>query len=80
MGSSPDEVDFFNWPNPSSLIMALCSTQSLMEMSTTNLPGGKGQLAHKADNLTAICEPIVWQNVGALTSHNPMGLHALLQG
>jgi hypothetical protein len=41
---SPDEVDFFNRPNPSSHIMAL---------------GDKGQLAHKADNLTAICEPTV---------------------
>jgi hypothetical protein len=28
-------------------------------MSTRNLPGGKGQPACKADNLTAICEPIV---------------------
>jgi hypothetical protein len=25
---------------------------------TLNLPGGKGRWAHKADNLTAICEPI----------------------
>jgi hypothetical protein len=39
--------------------MALGSTQLLTEMSTRNLPGGKGQLLHKADNLTAICEPIV---------------------
>jgi hypothetical protein len=35
--------------------------------------------ARKADNLTAICEPCL-ENVGALTSHNPMGLHGLLQG
>jgi hypothetical protein len=39
--------------------MALGSTQSLTEMSTSNLRGGKGQPARKADNLTAICEPIV---------------------
>jgi hypothetical protein len=39
--------------------MALESTQPLTEMSTGNLPGGKGRLARKADNLTAICEPIV---------------------
>jgi hypothetical protein len=38
--SSPDEVDFFNVPNPSSRIMALGSTQPLTEMSTRNLPGG----------------------------------------
>jgi hypothetical protein len=35
------------------------STQPLTEMSTRNLPGGKGRPAHKADNLTAICEPFV---------------------
>jgi hypothetical protein len=28
-------------------------------MSTRNLPGGKGRLACRADNLTAICEPVV---------------------
>jgi hypothetical protein len=43
----------------SSRTMALGSTQPLTEMSTTNLPGAKGRPAHKADNLTAICEPIV---------------------
>jgi hypothetical protein len=39
-GSSADEVDIFNWPNPSSRTMALGSTQPLTEMSTRNLPGG----------------------------------------
>jgi hypothetical protein len=39
--------------------MALGSTQPLIEMSARNIPGGKGQPARKADNLTAICEPIV---------------------
>jgi hypothetical protein len=39
--------------------MALGSTQPLTEMSTRNLPGGEGRSARKADNLTAICEPIV---------------------
>jgi hypothetical protein len=43
----------------SSRTMALGSTQSLTEMSTRNLPGDNGRLARKADNLTAICEPIV---------------------
>jgi hypothetical protein len=47
---------FFNLPNPSNRIMDLRSTQPLTEMSTRNLPGGKGRLARKADNLTAICE------------------------
>jgi hypothetical protein len=31
----------------------------LTEMSTRNLPEGKRRLARKANNLTAICEPIV---------------------
>jgi hypothetical protein len=53
--------DFFNWSNPSSRTMALGSTQPLTEMSTRNLPGCKGRPARKADNLTAICEPIVWK-------------------
>jgi hypothetical protein len=39
--------------------MALGSTQPLTEMSTRNLPGGQNRPACKADNLTAICEPIV---------------------
>jgi hypothetical protein len=44
--------------------MAPGSTQPLTEMSTKNLPGGKGHLARKADNLTAICEPMsrkIWE-------------------
>jgi hypothetical protein len=60
MGPIPDEViGFFNRPRSSRRTMALESTQPLIEMSTRNLPGGKGQSACKADNLTAICEPIV---------------------
>jgi hypothetical protein len=47
--------------NPSSRTMALGSTQPLTEMSTRNLPGGNGRPARKADNLTAICAPIVWK-------------------
>jgi hypothetical protein len=44
----------------SSRTMALgWSTQPLTEMSTRNLPGGKGPAARKADNLTAIHELLV---------------------
>jgi hypothetical protein len=51
---------FFNWPKPSNRTMALGLTQPQTEMSTRNVPGVKGGLpAHKADNLTTICEPIV---------------------
>jgi hypothetical protein len=39
---------------------ALRSTQPLPEMNTRNLAGGRGRPARKTDNLTAICEPIVW--------------------
>jgi hypothetical protein len=39
--------------------MVLGLTQPLIEMSTRNLPGGKGRPTRKADNLTAICESIV---------------------
>jgi hypothetical protein len=55
----PDEVDFFNLPNSSSLTMALGSTQPLTEMSTRNLPGIKKRPARRADNLAAIYEPYV---------------------
>jgi hypothetical protein len=60
MESIPDGVSgFFNCANPSSSTMALGSNQPLTEMSTINLPGIKGCLVCKADNLTAICDPSV---------------------
>jgi hypothetical protein len=39
--------------------MALESTQPVTEMTIRNLLGGRGQPAHKADNLSTICEPVV---------------------
>jgi hypothetical protein len=54
---SDEDTGFFS----SSSIMALGSTKPLAKMSTMNLPGGKGRPARKADNLTAICEPIVYE-------------------
>jgi hypothetical protein len=56
-----DVIAFFNWSNPSSRTVALGSTQPLTEMSTRNLPGSKARPEDKADNLTAICEPIFWK-------------------
>jgi hypothetical protein len=56
--------------------MALGSTQPVTEMNIRNLPLGKEQPAHKADNLTS--ELI--ENVGSSMSHNPVDLHGLLQG
>jgi hypothetical protein len=59
-GSIPDEIiRFFNWPNPSSRTMALGPAQPRTEMSTRNLPGDKRRPVHKADNVTAISEPVV---------------------
>jgi hypothetical protein len=55
----PDEVDFFNLPNPSSCTVALGLTQPLTEMSTRKFPGGKKRMARRADNLVAIYEPNV---------------------
>jgi hypothetical protein len=51
--------------------MALGSTQPLTEMSTRNLPGDKGRPAHKADNLTAICESIVYRECESLDISQP---------
>jgi hypothetical protein len=59
-GSIPDWIiGFSNWPKPSSLTMVMGLTQPLTEISIRDLPGCKGQPACKADNLTAICEPII---------------------
>jgi hypothetical protein len=56
---SPDElIGFFCLPNPSSHTMTLGFTQPLTEMSTSRSFKGDVQPVHKADNLTAICEPI----------------------
>jgi hypothetical protein len=63
---------FFSLPNPSSRATALGSTQPLTEISSRNLPGGKGRPARKSDNLAANC----LENSGTSTPHNPMGLKA----
>jgi hypothetical protein len=39
--------------------MVLGFTQTLTEMSTCKIRGGKGRPMREADNLTAICEPTV---------------------
>jgi hypothetical protein len=52
----PDDVGFFDLPNPSNHTMAMGLNQPLTEMSTRNLPGCKKWPEHGADNLATICE------------------------
>jgi hypothetical protein len=72
----PDEVDFFNLANPSSLTMALGSNQPLTKISTRNLPGGK---SGRRLSLTTLPPSVsrISENVGASTSLNLKGLHGL---
>jgi hypothetical protein len=56
---SADEVDIFDLLNISGRTISLGETQFLAEISTMNLPGGKGRPARMADNFIAICEPFV---------------------
>jgi hypothetical protein len=57
VGSIPDEV--IGFLSVYLILLALRSTQNLPEMSTRNLPWGKGRPTRKAHNLTAVCEPTV---------------------
>jgi hypothetical protein len=82
--SIPEEaIGFlFNLPNPFSRIMTLGPTQPLKEMSTKNLPGAvKGgrrvRLTTSPPSVSRLFSNLV--DVGASTSHNPLGLHGLLQ-
>jgi hypothetical protein len=58
-GSIPDEVFGFLIDLILSAALWFWDRIRLTEMSTGNLPGGKGRPARKADNLTVIFEPIV---------------------
>jgi hypothetical protein len=59
--------------------MTLGFIQPVREMSTRNLPGGKWRPARKADNLTAICESIIYK-MWSLDISQSYDLHGLLQG
>jgi hypothetical protein len=57
-GSSPDEVDFLNWPNPSdrtgSGVDSASNRNEYQESLKIKKPGGKVRLARRADNLAVI--------------------------
>jgi hypothetical protein len=53
--------------------MALGSTQPLQKYVPGIFLGGKGRLARKAYNRTAICEPIVYTKCGSLDFSQPYG-------
>jgi hypothetical protein len=52
------------------------ATQPLTEMSTRNLPGGKGGRRVKLTSPPSVSR-LSKENVGASTSHTPTGLHGL---
>jgi hypothetical protein len=53
--------------------MALGSIKPLTEMSTKDIPGGKGLTACKVDKNTDICAPVV-RKCGSLDVSQPYGL------
>jgi hypothetical protein len=54
-----NKVNYFNLPNPYIRSMTLAFTHPLTEMSTRRSFWGTALPACKANNFTAICEPIV---------------------
>jgi hypothetical protein len=77
----PMRLIFFNLPNPSSCTMALGLTQPLTENEYQESPWViKGGRRVRLTTLPPSVSRWSRENVGASTSHNPMGLHGLLQG
>jgi hypothetical protein len=71
----PDEVDFFNVPNPSSCTMALGSIQPLTVMSTRNFLGVKSGWCIGLTLPPSMSR--MSENVGASISRSPKGLYGL---
>jgi hypothetical protein len=70
---------FFKLRNPSNRTVAL-GAYSISNRNGYKLPprGDIARSAHKADNLTATCELIAWNNLGSSTSQKPIGPYCLL--
>jgi hypothetical protein len=82
-GSIPDEViGFFNLPNPSSRTMALGFDSASNRNEYQESSWGGGVKGGRRVRLTTSSPSVrnFLETVGASTSHNPMGLHRLLQG
>jgi hypothetical protein len=67
-------LGFFSWPNPSGRTAVLEFTRPLKEL------GSKARPTRMVDNFIPIYERIQYNNVEASMSHNPIGLHGLMQG
>jgi hypothetical protein len=80
-GSRPDEdIEFCQSFQPyKALGVHSAPNRNDDQKQTRMFLRSRARRARKADNLTAICEPIVG-SVGSSTSHNPIGLHGLLRG
>jgi hypothetical protein len=79
MGSIPDEVDFFNLPNPYNRTMALWLTQPLNRNEyQESFWGVKGSRSVRLITLLSSVSRLSRENARASTSHSPMGLHGLL--
>jgi hypothetical protein len=63
VGSSPDEVDFSIWPNPSGRngpgVDSASNRNEYQESLKIKKPGGKVRPARRADNLDATYYPFV---------------------
>jgi hypothetical protein len=69
----------FSRPKPSSSTVTLGSTQPLTEMSTRYLGVKGGQCVRLTTSPPSVSR-LSRENVGASMSHNPIGLHGLIQG
>jgi hypothetical protein len=67
-------LDFFNLPNPG---VDSASNRNEYQESSWGVKGGRRL---RLTTLPPSVRQLSRQNVGASTSHSPMGLHGLLQG